>query len=103
MPASSDLGGIRGPKSILLVEDEPLVGLMMFEALTEIGFEAVGPFGRSSEAIEAVGRVGAINRRRVRHVFEQRFSATVMAKRYLEIYARIVGSTGSEETALETA
>jgi glycosyltransferase involved in cell wall biosynthesis len=56
-----------------------------------------------AEAAEAVDQVNAINRRRVRHVFEQRFSAATMAKRYLEIYARIVGTAGSEETALETA
>jgi len=55
------------------------------------------------EAVAAVERVGTINRRRVRHVFEQRFSAGAMAKRYLDIYARIVGTAADEQTALETA
>ncbi len=31
---------------LLLVEDEALVASMMTEALNEIGFEVVGPFGK---------------------------------------------------------
>jgi two-component SAPR family response regulator len=40
----------------LLVEDEIIVGMMMREFLTEIGFNVVGPFGKVSEASEAVSR-----------------------------------------------
>jgi PAS domain S-box-containing protein len=39
---------------ILLVEDEALVGMMMTDCLTEIGFHVVGPFGKVSDAIEAI-------------------------------------------------
>jgi CheY-like chemotaxis protein len=42
------------PQRILLVEDEALVGMMMSDWLTEIGFHVVGPFGKVSDAIEAI-------------------------------------------------
>jgi glycosyltransferase involved in cell wall biosynthesis len=38
------------------------------------------------QAVEAVGRVGGLSRRRCREVFERRFSAERMARDYLEIY-----------------
>jgi glycosyltransferase involved in cell wall biosynthesis len=117
----ADKGAFLGNASALLFPvdwPEPF-GLVMIEAMAcgtpviawdsgavpEVVDHGVTGFivRSAAEAVEAVERVGAINRRRLRHVFEQRFSATAMAKRYLEIYARIVGSTGSEETALETA
>jgi two-component sensor histidine kinase/AmiR/NasT family two-component response regulator len=41
---------------ILLVEDEALVGMMMTDFLRDIGFHVVGPFGRVSEAIDAIGK-----------------------------------------------
>lgn len=41
---------------VLLVEDEALVGMMMTDFLRDIGFHVVGPFGRVSEAIDAIGR-----------------------------------------------
>ncbi|MPZ40095.1 MAG: response regulator [Rhizobiales bacterium] len=41
---------------ILLVEDEALVGMMMTDFLRDIGFHVVGPFGRVSEAIDAIGQ-----------------------------------------------
>jgi PAS domain S-box-containing protein len=43
-------------RRVLLVEDEALVGMMMTDFLREIGFHVVGPFGRVSEAIDALGR-----------------------------------------------
>ncbi len=42
------------------------------------------------EAIAAARNIGAIDRRRCRQVFEQRFSAHVMAKRYLDVYRELV-------------
>jgi len=39
---------------VLLVEDEALVGMMMTDFLRDIGFHVVGPFGRVSEAIDAL-------------------------------------------------
>jgi two-component sensor histidine kinase/CheY-like chemotaxis protein len=40
--------------AVLLVEDESLVALMMAESLAEMGFEIVGPFANSSDAMGAV-------------------------------------------------
>ncbi len=38
------------------------------------------------QAVEAVQRVGALSRRRVRHAFERRFTVEGMARAYLDIY-----------------
>jgi glycosyltransferase involved in cell wall biosynthesis len=46
---------------------------------------------RSQEqAIAAARRIWQIDRRRCRQVFEQRFSARVMARRYLDVYRELV-------------
>jgi glycosyltransferase involved in cell wall biosynthesis len=37
--------------------------------------------------------VWRIDRRRCRQAFEQRFSARVMARRYLEVYRQLVAAT----------
>jgi len=42
------------------------------------------------QAIAAARDIGRIDRRRCRQVFEQRFAARVMAKRYLEVYRELV-------------
>jgi glycosyltransferase involved in cell wall biosynthesis len=42
-------------------------------------------------AVRAVGRVGELDRRRVREVFETRFSAARMAADYLAVYKRVAG------------
>jgi glycosyltransferase involved in cell wall biosynthesis len=42
------------------------------------------------QAIAAARRVGTIDRRRCRQVFEQRFSARVMARRYLDVYRELI-------------
>ena len=39
------------------------------------------------EAVAAVGRTAILNRRDVRRRFDERFSATAMARRYLDLYA----------------
>jgi glycosyltransferase involved in cell wall biosynthesis len=41
------------------------------------------------QAIAALGRVGELDRARVRRRFEARFSAIAMARRYLDLYARL--------------
>ena len=41
------------------------------------------------EAVQAVKRIPAIDRRKVRAVFERRFSSTTMANRYLQVYERL--------------
>ncbi|HZZ32224.1 MAG TPA: glycosyltransferase family 4 protein [Phenylobacterium sp.] len=42
------------------------------------------------QAIAAVGRLHDLDRRAIRLRFEQRFSATAMARRYVELYGRLV-------------
>jgi glycosyltransferase involved in cell wall biosynthesis len=44
------------------------------------------------EAVDAVGRVGALDRRRVRETFERRFSAATMSRNYLRLYAALCRS-----------
>ena len=47
---------VRGNR-LLLVEDEALVGMMMTDILTEIGFHVIGPFGKVSDAMAAITHV----------------------------------------------
>ena len=41
------------------------------------------------EAVRAVGRVGKLNRREIRRIFEQRFTARRMADYYVDIYRQL--------------
>src|SRR5438105_12616876 len=50
------LGNAMAGNRILLVEDEALVGMMMSNMLTDLGFHVIGPFGRVADAMAAVGR-----------------------------------------------
>jgi glycosyltransferase involved in cell wall biosynthesis len=43
-----------------------------------------------AEASDAVGRIGRLDRARIRRRFEDRYSATAMAQRYVDIYRRMV-------------
>ena len=43
------------------------------------------------EALSALEQVGSLSRLRIRHVFERRFSAIAMARRYLNVYANQLG------------
>jgi glycosyltransferase involved in cell wall biosynthesis len=49
------------------------------------------------QAIQAVGRIGDLNRRKCRQVFENRFSASRMAHDYVALYKRLV-ERGSART-----
>jgi len=42
------------------------------------------------DAVEAVGRVGDLSRRRCREVFEKRFTATRMAHDYVQQFERLI-------------
>lgn len=46
------LAGLR----LLLVEDEALVAMELEELISNLGAEAVGPFGRVADALEVLGR-----------------------------------------------
>lgn len=55
--------------------------------------------GSVDAAVDAVGRIDSLDRRRIRAVFEQRFSAPTMAANYTQLYWRLL----SGERMLETA
>src|SRR5262249_4530618 len=83
-------------------------GLVMIEAMAcgtpviawncgsvpEIVDDGVTGFIVNSEeaATAAVGRIGTLDRKRIRATFERRFSATVMAQRYVDVYAALAKS-----------
>lgn len=48
------------------------------------------------EAVEAVDRVASLDRREVRRVFEDRFTAERMAREYVNAYNRLIRQFGSE-------
>ena len=50
-----------------------------------------------AEALAAIGQLKTLNRLRIRHICERRFSAHAMAKRYLDVYARLVGGAAHED------
>jgi two-component sensor histidine kinase len=45
-----------GERRVLLVEDEPLVAMMMEDALQKLGYSVVGPFTRVSDAMTAAAK-----------------------------------------------
>jgi glycosyltransferase involved in cell wall biosynthesis len=45
------------------------------------------------QAIAAARNIDSIDRRRCREVFEKRFAARVMARRYLDVYRELVNAT----------
>lgn len=45
------------------------------------------------EAVNAVAKVAQLSRRACRRAFEQHFNASRMARNYVEVYSRLVGST----------
>lgn len=53
------------------------------------------------EAVAAVEEVAAMDRRRIRRTFERRFSSEVMARRYVELYQRLL--YGDDERLRRTA
>jgi glycosyltransferase involved in cell wall biosynthesis len=51
------------------------------------------------EAVDAVAKVGSLDRRRIRAVFERRFSAPVMAENHARHYWQLLGGELMRETA----
>jgi glycosyltransferase involved in cell wall biosynthesis len=51
------------------------------------------------EAVDAARRVGALDRRACRDAFEQRFTADLMARRYVEVYAALSAARGVKRAA----
>ncbi|HEX3429629.1 MAG TPA: glycosyltransferase family 4 protein [Rhizomicrobium sp.] len=67
-------------------------------AVPEIVDDGVTGFVVNSheQALAAIGRLKLLNRLRIRHICERRFSAVAMAKRYLDVYVRLVGRSAYE-------
>jgi hypothetical protein len=42
------------------------------------------------EAVEAVGRIADLSRHACRRAFEERFDAAGMARKYVEVYRRLI-------------
>ena len=94
-------------------------GLVMIEALAcgtpviawnrgsvpEIIDDGVTGFVVNSEkaALEAIGRAELLDRKRIRKIFEQRFSAITMARAYVDVYTRLFkGERSHVQTASYT-
>jgi len=45
-----------------------------------------------AEAVEAVGRLGELDRRQVRRRFEERFTAGRMAREYVRLYEQLASA-----------
>jgi glycosyltransferase involved in cell wall biosynthesis len=52
-------------------------------------------------AVQAVERIGEIDRRACRAYFERRFSAAVMAEGYLSVYRQLLTGDGSQRSLLD--
>jgi glycosyltransferase involved in cell wall biosynthesis len=55
------------------------------------------------EAVQAVATARTLNRAKIRHVFERRFSAEVMARSYLHLYDRLLHKSHQPRAVLKTA
>lgn len=51
-----------------------------------------------SQAVEAISRLGTLDRRRIREAFERRFTVRRMAEEYVSIYRRLVKGSGTADT-----
>jgi len=56
-----------------------------------------------AEAVDAVGRLATLNRRDIRKRFETRFSATAMARRYLDLYVELHGQAAPPPRLVNSA
>ncbi len=99
---------LAGARALLFPVDWPEpFGLVMIEALAcgtpviafrrgsvpEVLEDGVSGFivDGLDAAVEAVGRLSELSRRRCRQVFEQRFTAERMAREYLTVYENLLG------------
>ena len=96
------------PGSVFPIAWREPFGLVMIEAMAcgtpviafengsvpEVLEDAVTGFIVHSEdqAVEALRRIGTLDRARIRGEFERRFTARLMAQNYLKLYARVIES-----------
>jgi glycosyltransferase involved in cell wall biosynthesis len=100
---------LRNASALLFPIDWPEpFGLVMIEAMacgtpviawnkgsvSEVVEDGVTGFivENEEEAVEAVARIGSLDRRRIRARFEERFTSERMARDYIDIYERILAS-----------
>jgi len=55
------------------------------------------------EAVDALDRVRTLNRKTIRHIFEQRFADEVMARNYVRLYSRLLARERETRAILKTA
>lgn len=107
--AKSDLLGSAAAVLFPIDWPEPF-GLVMIEAMAcgtpviawdcgsvpeVVDYGVTGFIVRSvDEALQAIDRLPELDRAEIRRVFEQRFTANVMAQRYLDLYHRMIGDGG---------
>ena len=114
---------LGGAKALLFPIDWPEpFGLVMIEAMSygtpvvawrcgsvpEVMEDGVTGFivADDAEAVEAVGKLGSIDRAAVRATFERRFAASVMAASYVALYAEVIAADtlhGAPAPLLEAA
>ena len=102
---------LAGARALLFPIDWPEpFGLVMIEAMAcgtpvlawrrgsvpEVVDDGVTGFVVASEdeAVSALGRIGSLDRMRVRATFERRFSTLRMAEQYLDVYASLADGAG---------
>jgi glycosyltransferase involved in cell wall biosynthesis len=75
-----------------------------YGSVREVIDEGVSGFivNSEEEALGAIARLPGLERQRVRATFERRFSATVMARGYLEVYARLLAAQRRSGRPLES-
>jgi glycosyltransferase involved in cell wall biosynthesis len=56
-----------------------------------------------SEAVEAISRLGALDRRQIRQAFERRFTVRRMAEEYVSIYRRLVRAGSDSQHGLASS
>ena len=100
---SAFLGGARA--LLFPVQWPEPFGLVMIEAFAcgtpviawncgsvpEVIDEGITGFvvGTEQEALQAIARLPLLDRRRIRSIFEERFTASTMARAYLDVYSRL--------------
>jgi glycosyltransferase involved in cell wall biosynthesis len=74
-----------------------------YGSVREVIDEGVSGFivNSEEEALGAIARLPGLERQRVRATFERRFTSTVMANAYLEVYARLLGAHRRSTQPLE--
>jgi glycosyltransferase involved in cell wall biosynthesis len=56
-----------------------------------------------AEAVDAVAQVHTLDRARIRHEFERRFSSHAMASNYVALYRQLLGAELPERAAMKAA